>query len=476
MVALGAPAAGHRAQRDHEPDGQHGVEPHDEHERDPDPVGLRDRVLRAHHLVDDPRLAPDLGDDPAALERDYRRHARDGDRAQEPLGLRDVALAPPRHAQPQREGGHPGADADHRVERPVQHRVGGRAILGRHGVEPDDLGVGAPPDQERVEPGDADPALDAVGRAAAVDVLRHVRGGRLDAFHRGELDRLVLGDRARGGVADEELHRRQDARDRERDQQPEAVVAVAPAPEHADGVNGGDHEAGDQVGREDHVRHLVGHGRVEDHLQRVDVGDLAIRHREALRLVHPGVDGHDRERAAETHERDRHARPEVRPRRQALPAEDVDRDEDRLEEEADPLDREQHTEDLAEAAGELRPQQPELEREHGPGHGADRERHRNDLRPAAGEQERVRIVAAQAAVVGDQHDRRERHPQRREDDVEPQRERHLAPRGIERRGREDGEIRHGAAVGSRSGAMSSSQWIDAASGRSRSCGPRAVVK
>src|SRR4051794_22241172 len=77
-------------------------------------------------------------------------------------------------------------------------------------------------------------------------------------------------------------------------------------------------------------------------------------------------------------------RPEVRPGGQALPAEDVDRDEDRLEEEEDPLDREQHAEDLAEAAGELRPQQAELEREHGPGHGADCERHRHHLRPSPG--------------------------------------------------------------------------------------------
>ena len=54
-------------------------------ERDPDAARLRDRVLGAHHVVDDPRLAADLGDDPAALERDHGRDARDGDGAQEPL-------------------------------------------------------------------------------------------------------------------------------------------------------------------------------------------------------------------------------------------------------------------------------------------------------------------------------------------------------------------------------------------------------
>src|SRR3954452_16168637 len=156
------------------------------------------------------------------------------------------------------------------------------------------------------------------------------------------------------------------------------------------------------------------------------------------RLVHPRVDGHDRVRAAEPRDRDRHAGPEVRPRRQPLPSEDVDRDEDRLEEEEDPLDREEHPEDRAEAAGEGRPQQPELERQHRPCHGAHRERHGDDLGPAPGEQQRVGVAVAQPAVVGDQHDRREGHAERRENDMEAQRERHLAPRRLELRGERDG--------------------------------------
>ena len=51
--------------------------------------------------------------------------------------------------------------------------AGGRS-LGGHRVEPGDLGVGAEADQERVEAGDPDPSLDAVGRAAAAEVLGHV--------------------------------------------------------------------------------------------------------------------------------------------------------------------------------------------------------------------------------------------------------------------------------------------------------------
>ena len=88
----------------------------------------------------------------------------------------------------------------------------------------------------------------------------------LHALHRRELDRLVLGDRARGRVADGELDRRRDAGDRQRDQQAEAVDPVAPAAQHPDRVDGRDEEPGDEVRGQDHVRHLVGHRRVEDHL------------------------------------------------------------------------------------------------------------------------------------------------------------------------------------------------------------------
>ena len=139
-----APPPRHRPQRDDQHRAQHDVERDHGDERHPDPAGLRDRVLRAHHVVDDPRLAPDLGHDPAALERHDRRQAGDGDRAQEPLRLRDVAPAPPDDAEPRAERDQHRADPDHRVERPVQHRVGGRPVVGRDGVEPGHLRARAP--------------------------------------------------------------------------------------------------------------------------------------------------------------------------------------------------------------------------------------------------------------------------------------------------------------------------------------------
>ena len=61
---------------------------------------------------------------------------------------------------------------------------------------------------------------------------------------------------------------------------------------------------------------------------------------------------------------------EVRPRREAIPAVDVDADEDRFHEEGEAFDREAEPEDAAEGAGEVRPEQPHLEAEDRPGHDA----------------------------------------------------------------------------------------------------------
>ncbi len=81
--------------------------------------------------------------------------------------------------------------------------------------------------------------------------------GLLHALHRRELDRLVLGDRAGGGVADAQLDRGDDKGQRQWDQQPEAMMTVAAPAEHAHGVDRGHEEPGDHVRREDHVRRLV---------------------------------------------------------------------------------------------------------------------------------------------------------------------------------------------------------------------------
>ena len=93
-----------------------------------------------------------------------------------------------------------------------------------------------------------------------------------------------------------------------------------------------------------------------------------------------------------------------------------------------PLDRERQPEHVAESPQQPRPQQPHLEREHRAGHGADGEGHAHHLRPAARQPERRLVVVAQTVRVRDQREQRQAEPERHEQDVEPERERHLAAR------------------------------------------------
>ena len=70
------------------------------------------------------------------------------------------------------------------------------------------------------------------------------------------------------------------------------------AAQHPGRVHRRDQEPADQVRRDHHVRGLQRHRVVEDHLERLDLGDLAVRvHREAGRRVHPRVRGDDRDRS-----------------------------------------------------------------------------------------------------------------------------------------------------------------------------------
>ena len=101
-----------------------------------------------------------------------------------------------------------------------------------------------------------------------------VVGHHLD---RGELGGLVVEDPAGQSVADAHLNRCRDRRDGESDDESEPVVAVGAPAQHPDRVDGGDHEAADQVGRDDHVGSHQRHRVVEDHPHRVDVGHLAGR-------------------------------------------------------------------------------------------------------------------------------------------------------------------------------------------------------
>ena len=322
------------------------------------------------------------------------------------------------------------ADADHRVEGEVQQGLGRRPFVDRDLPRPVDLVSALKPTRNESRSGIAIPPLTPSLVQMPPTYSVWSGAGLLDALHAGELGRLVVGDFARRGVADEELDRRGDAGDRQRDQQAEPVQAVAPPLQHPDRVDRGDEEAGHHVGGEDHVRDLVARRRVEEDLSGLDVDDLAGGvEGEALRLVHPGVGGDHGEGAADAGDHHRHPGPAVGPAAEPLPAVDVDRDEDRLGEEEDPLDREGDAEGVAEAVHELRPEQAHLEGEHRAGDGADGEDDRHRLRPAPGQLHRVLVAVLQPHVVGDQHHRRQGDAQAGEDDVEAQRERHLLARG-----------------------------------------------
>ena len=157
---------------------------------------------------------------------------------------------------------------------------------------------------------------------------------------------------------------------------------------------------------------------------------------------------------------------------QPPPAEDVDRDEDGLGEEEQPLERERDTEGLAPLAHELRPQEAELEGQDRPGHRPHGERHGHVLRPALGQSKGIGIIVPDPPVVGDEGHRRPGHPQRHQDDVEGEREGHLRPRPEDRVhvGQHGNKLVQGRYHGAASASEEmSSRWYFASSCSSLSC-------
>ena len=168
-------------------------------------------------------------------------------------------------------------------------------------------------------------------------------------------------------------------------------------------------------------------GVAEQGVHRVDVDRLAADEAESGRVVHPRVDGDDHPRAGEAGEDDRQRAEHVRARRQAVPAVDVDPDEDRLEEEREALDREAEAEDAAERGREVRPQQAHLEAEDRARDDAHGEEGDHDPAPAAGDREVDRVAGAVAHPLHDQHHHGKGDAEAHERDVHGERERlHLA--------------------------------------------------
>ncbi len=318
-------------------------------------------------------------------------------------------------------------DPDHRLKRDP-HDVDRRLVGLGHGVEALHLGVRVVERQQRQALRDRDPVLHLAVVVPAAERQRRAALGVADALERGELRRLGLRDLARRPVADDELHRRGERRDRQRDRQRDPLVA-APAPaQPPDRVRARHEEARDDEPREVHVHELVGDVRVaEQRLDGIDVGDLAVDEGEAAGVVHPRVDRQHEQRAGHPREHDRKPAEEVRARRHAVPAVDVDPDEDRLDEEREPLEREAQPEDRAERAHEAGPQQAHLEAQDRAGHDAAGEQRDHDLRPAHRQHAVDLVAGAQPEPLGAQHHRRKRDPEAHERDVDGERQRlHLA--------------------------------------------------
>ena len=155
----------------------------------------------------------------------------------------------------------------------------------------------------------------------------------------------------------------------------------------------------------------------EEGLERADVAHATSLKREAGRVVHPGVDGDHHQRAHEASDDDGDAAQEMRPRGEAIPAVDVDGDEDGLDEERKRLKREAQPEHLAEGRHEVRPQKPELEAQDRARDDADGEEGEHHLRPPLGDRPVEGVSGPQPHSLEQEHEGGKRDAEAHDRDV-----------------------------------------------------------
>lgn len=166
----------------------------------------------------------------------------------------------------------------------------------------------------------------------------------------------------------------------------------------------------------------------EQGLERADVADAAALEGEAARVVHPGVDGDHHQRAHKAGDDDRNAAQEVCAWGEAVPAVDVDGDEDGLDEEGEGLEREAEPEDLAEGGHEVRPEEAKLEAQDRAGDDADGEQGQHHLRPALGDRPVEGIAGPQPESLEQEDEGGEGDAEADDRDVDGERERLHLPR------------------------------------------------
>src|SRR5580765_624651 len=160
------------------------------------------RVGRPEHAVDDPGLPPDLRHRPPRLDGDepHRRREREG--AEEPGAGAQVPAPECQRTGPDANQRHEGAEADHELEGRMDDRDV-RPVRARDLIQSLHLGVEVVEREEREPAGNPEgvPGLAGGHVGPAADHERHPPPGLEVRLHRGELGRLVLGDRAGTQVA-----------------------------------------------------------------------------------------------------------------------------------------------------------------------------------------------------------------------------------------------------------------------------------
>ena len=267
-----------------------------------------------------------------------------------------------------------------------KHRI--RPILLRERIHALDRRLRIVVGEDRQQVRDLDAADDLLLLIVGIPKQRQWGARRrfVQALHRGQLQRLVLRHHDGDEITRDELDRHHDRGEGKPDREALAVVFVTTPLEHADGIDGGDGEArADECGKQ-HVGVLRRKRGVEHRGDRIDVSDRAVGiELEARGRVHPRIRRDDEEGREEAADHERDSAEEVRTWCQPIPSVQVDREEDRFDEEGEPLQAEGHADDAAGELHEARPKQAELEGQHRAGDGADAERHRKGLRPGAGE-------------------------------------------------------------------------------------------
>src|SRR5947209_5257195 len=119
LGVLFAPAPRERAQERDEEERDQRVDDREGAEHRPDVCGWRvgHRLVDAEEAVDDPRLAADLGRDPACLDGDVAPDSGERGEAVEPGRSRQTAPGRDDHEVPQRERRARAPEPDHGVER-----------------------------------------------------------------------------------------------------------------------------------------------------------------------------------------------------------------------------------------------------------------------------------------------------------------------------------------------------------------------